>query len=190
MSNEAIALTETIRTETDAAVAEALQAMNLDVNLNVHIAGATAQMHAIRTVTQKDFRTIVVLVLGVIFGIVFLLLRDVVLTAFMVAATVLSYLATLGLCTWAFEAFFGDGSMDWKVQTFLFVVIAAVGVDYNIFLTSRLAQEARRHAPREAVRRALIHTGPVISSCGLIMAATLGSLMVGKIVLLVHWASH
>ena len=76
--------------------------------------------------------------------------------------------------------------MQKKVQMFLFVVIAAVGVDYNIFLASRLAQEARRHAPREAIRRALIHTGPVISSCGLIMAATLGSLMVGEIELLVQ----
>jgi RND superfamily putative drug exporter len=74
--------------------------------------------------------------------------------------------------------------MDWKVQIFLFVVIAAVGVDYNIFLASRLAEEARRYSPREAVARAVEHTGPVISSCGIIMAATLGSLVVGDIVLL------
>jgi len=59
-------------------------------------------------------------------------------------------------------------------------------VDYSIFLAARIAEEARRRPPRKAVRVALVHTGPVISSCGVIMAATLGSLMVGDISLLVQ----
>ena len=102
----------------------------------------------------------------------------------MVGAIGLSYMATLGLCAWAFTWYYGDAGMDWKVQIFLFVVMASVGVDYNIFLASRLAQEAKLYPPREAIRQAVIHTGPVISSCGLIMAATLGSLMAGEIELL------
>lgn len=150
----------------------------------IHVAGATAQMLSIREVTQADFRLVLILVPAVILGIVLLLLRDVPLSLFMVGAILLSYAATLGLCHWIFPLLFGQQGMDWKVEIFLFVVMAAVGVDYNIFLAARLAQEARRYPARQAVARAVLHTGPVISSCGLIMAATLGSLMLGRVELL------
>ena len=66
--------------------------------------------------------------------------------------------------------------------------MVAVGVDYSIFLAARVSQEARNTAGNvaAAVRNAVIHTGPVISSCGLIMAATLGSLMAGQLKLFVQ----
>lgn len=179
MSNEAMAFADQVRS----VVEQATQSVGL-ANPTIHLAGATAQMQEIRETTQRDFRMVVILVLGVILVIVFILLRDLLLTAFMVAAIGLSYLATLGICMWMFTAIFGDASMDWKVQIFLFVVMAAVGVDYNIFLAARLAQEAKNHPPREAVCQAVAHTGPVISSCGLIMAATLASLAVGHVELL------
>lgn len=178
MSDEAMTLAETIRRTTR----EVLE--RVGVEGRVYLSGATAQMNEIRSVTRSDFRLVVVLVLGVIFVIVLLLLRDWLLTAFMVGAIGLSYLATLGLCSWAFSWMWGLAGMDWKVQIFLFVVMAAVGVDYNIFLAARLSQEAWNHPPREAIQRAVVATGPVISSCGLIMAASLGSLMVGQVELL------
>ena len=146
----------------------------------VYMTGATVQTCSIRLVTQGDFKLLLALVLGAIFIIVLLLLKDFWLTLFMVFAIVVSFLTTLGLC----HMIFGPGNLDWKVQVFLFVVVAAVGVDYNIFLAARLAQEAKHHQPAEAVRQAVIFTGPVISSCGIIMAATLGSLVVGEIHLL------
>ena len=146
--------------------------------------GATAEITDVRIVTQRDFTRIMALVLGVIFVVIFLLLRDVVLATFMTGCTVLSYLATLGISYWVFPGLFDAAGLDWKVEVFLFVVIAAVGVDYNIFLAARLAEEARRRPPLEAIREAVTHTGPVISSCGIIMAATLGSLMVGDLALL------
>ncbi len=157
-----------------------------DLQFEVHIAGATAEIIDIRTVTQRDFHRVAALSLGVIFLIVLVLLRDVILTAFMVASTVLSYLATLGISYWVFAGLFGAAGLDWKVEVFLFVVMVAVGVDYNIFLTARLRQEARTCDVAEATRRAIIHTGPVISSCGVIMAATLGSLCSGDLTLLVQ----
>jgi len=147
-------------------------------------AGATAEMADTRDITQRDFRRIAALVLGVIFVIVLMLLRDAILTAFMVGSLVLGYLATLGASYWVFTGLLGAAGLDWKVEVFLFVVISAVGVDYNIFLAARFAQEARAAPPRQAVRRAVVHTGPVISSCGVIMAATLGSLMAGRLTLL------
>ena len=178
MSNEAMRLAETLK-----GVAEDVLRSE-GIVAGVHLTGPTAQMLEIRTVTQRDFKLVAVLVLGVVFVIILVLLRDWLLSLFMVGMIPLSYMATLGVCSWAFGWLFGDVGMDWKVQIFLFVVMAAVGVDYNIFLASRLAQEARRYPPREAVARALVHTGPVISSCGLIMAATLGSLCVGQVELL------
>ncbi len=149
----------------------------------VHLAGATPEMIDIRRVTQADFHRVAVLVLAVIFLTVLALLRDPLLAAFIVAATVLSYLATLGLTHWAFAAV-GAAGLDWKVEVFLFVVMVAVGVDYSIFLAARVSQEARRAPVAAAVRAAVVHTGPVISSCGVIMAATLGSLMAGDLRLL------
>ena len=150
----------------------------------VHIAGATAQTMDIRAVTGADFYRIAAMALGVIFLIVWLLLKDVFLSGFMVLSTLLSYWTTLGITYWVFAGLFGAAGLDWKVEIFLFVVMMAVGQDYNIFLAARVSQEARRMEPRRACRHAIIYTGPVISSCGLIMAATLGSLMVGDMALL------
>ncbi|MCE5327112.1 MAG: MMPL family transporter [Planctomycetaceae bacterium] len=152
----------------------------------VYLTGPTSQMLAVKTVTRSDFHMIVPMVLGVIFLVVLCLLRDVLLTLFMVATTILTYLATLGISYWVFVGLLGAEGLDWKVQVFLFIVVTAVGVDYNIFLAARLFQEARRHSPLDAVREAIIHTGPVISSCGLIMAATLGSLLSGDLALLIQ----
>jgi len=155
-----------------------------DAEAEVFVAGPTAEMIDIRSVTRSDFRRVAALALAVIFLIVLALLRDVLLAAFMTASTVLSYLATLGITYWVFTLLLGAQGLDWKVEVLLFVVMIAVGVDYNIFLTARFGQESIACEPREALRRAVIHTGPVISSCGLIMACTLGSLMAGDLVLL------
>lgn len=152
--------------------------------LEIHLAGATAEMADIRTITRRDFHLIAPLAAGVVFVIVLLLLRDAILAGFMVAGTLLGYLATLGISQWVFTGLLGAVGLDWKVQVFVFVVLMAVGQDYNIFLAARLAEEATALAPVLATRRALIHTGPVISSCGVIMAATLGSLVSGDLALL------
>lgn len=155
-----------------------------DRTCRVYLAGITASTLDVRRITQSDFYRIAALVLGVIFVMILILLRDLILSAFMVASTLLSYLATLGICYWIFTGLFGAAGLDWKVEISLFVVMVAVGQDYNIYLAARLAQEARHFDLRQATRRAIVRTGPVISSCGVIMAATLGSLVAGDITLL------
>jgi RND superfamily putative drug exporter len=158
----------------------------------IFLAGATAEMIDTRAVTHSDFHLIAVLVLSVILVIMLVLLRQVLLSVFMVISTVVSYFATLGMCHWLLVSvpplvgLAGLSGLDWKVEIFLFVVMVSVGQDYNIFLAGRLMQEARRLPARLAAREALVHTGPVISSAGLIMAATLGSLMAGNLALLVQ----
>ncbi len=153
--------------------------------LQLHLAGATPEIVDIRSITQRDFYLIAALALAAILALVLGLLRDPLLSLFMVAATVLSYFTTLGLTYWTFAAL-GESALEWKVQVFLFIVLIAVGQDYSLFFIVRLAQETIDRPLPDATRAALVHTGPVISSCGLIMAATLGSVMAGDIKLLIQ----
>jgi putative drug exporter of the RND superfamily len=155
------------------------------ITAKIQVAGTTAEMIDTRTITQQDFWHISALALAVILVVAILTLRDFPLAIFILSATVLSYLTTLGITSWLFEAL-GSHGLDWKLQMLLFIVLVAVGQDYSIFFAMRLEQEARRLPCVEATRRSLIFTGPVISSCGLIMAATLGSLMAGDVLLLVQ----
>jgi RND superfamily putative drug exporter len=155
------------------------------LNARIHITGATAEMIDTRTVTQQDFRRVSILALGAMLLVVTTLLRDIFLAIFILAATALSYFTTLGLTFWIFRSL-GATGLEWKVQMMLFIVLMAVGQDYSIFFAMRLAQERKQLSCAAAVERALIFTGPVISTCGLIMAATLGSVMAGDVRLLVQ----
>jgi RND superfamily putative drug exporter len=152
---------------------------------SVDLTGATAETIDVRNTTQQDFLRVAGLALAAVFVVVALLLRDLLISAFILSATLLSYLTAVGLAYWFFRAQ-GATGLEWKVQMLLFIVLVAVGQDYSIFFAVRLAQESRRSSLVEATKRALISTGPVISSCGLIMAATLGSVMAGDIRTLVQ----
>jgi RND superfamily putative drug exporter len=176
-SPEAMASIDRIRSATQRTLAKAA------FPAQVHLSGATAETMDLRNVTQSDFRRVAILSLSVILLIVAALLRDILLSLFMVASTVAGYLATLGVTFWVFGVL-GSSGLDWEVQVFLFIVMVAVGGDYNLFLAVRLAQESHSLDVTAATGRALVHTGSVISSCGVIMAATLGSMVVGEIKML------
>jgi RND superfamily putative drug exporter len=150
----------------------------------VMLAGPSAYILSERTIANADQQRVVVLAAAVIAVIVLLLVRNVPLTAFMVLTTLLTYGATLTLSRLFFVHVMGLPGIDWKVRLILFVIVMAVGQDYNIFLVTRLREETRRGNRLQAVREAVIRTGPVISSCGIIMAATLGSLCAGRLSLL------
>ena len=98
---------------------------------------------------------------------------------------VLSYLASLGLTDLLFHALHrGPGpweGLDWTVGFFLFVILVAVGEDYNILLMARVIEEERKYGVTEGTRRAVAQTGGIISSCGLIMAGTFGSMLTGSL---------
>jgi RND superfamily putative drug exporter len=154
-------------------------------HFQILVGGLTAEMLDVRSITRLDFRHVALLAIIAIAVVVTAVLQDVILAVFIVGATALSYLTTLGLTFWFFTLLGSDG-IEWKVQMLLFVVLVAVGQDYSIFFTLRYAQESRTMPSKEAVEKALIHTGPVISSCGLIMAATLGSIAAGDVTVLVQ----
>jgi len=142
----------------------------------VHGTGLTPYILNIRDVSQADQRRVMVLVVAAIALIVLAWVRDLPMAVGMLLATLVVYLATLGVADLFFARVAGEPGLDWKVKLFLFVVLVAVGQDYNIFVVSRIRQERGAHPPPEAVRRSIVRTGSVISGCGLIMAATLGSL--------------
>lgn len=156
----------------------------LGTGAKVLASGLTPYMIDIRTYSISDHRRVTLLVVTVILIIVVVLTRDLALSIFMLVATLITYLATLGICEWVFVGLLGQAGVDWKAKLFLFVIIVAVGQDYNIFLVTRLSQEEKRFGHREAAERAIVRTGSIISSCGVIMAATLGSLMVSGLKLM------
>jgi RND superfamily putative drug exporter len=151
----------------------------------VGLAGATAEIADLKDVTLSDERLMYVLVSLGVYGILVVLLRQPVVSLYLVATVVVGYLASLGATELVFRVLHEGpgpwGGLDWKVSFFLFVILVAVGEDYNIFLMSRVVEESREHGVVEGTRRAVTHTGGIISSCGLIMAGTLGSMLLGEL---------
>jgi RND superfamily putative drug exporter len=142
----------------------------------VLMAGDTALMNDLRQVTNHDFWFVGALVVAAVVFIVTLLIRDLPVALFVMLATILSYGAALGLTSWAFHLAFGTVGLDWKVDFSLFVILVAVGQDYNLFMLTRIMEKRRRLPLAPAVQASIARTGSIISYCGLIMAATLGSL--------------
>ncbi len=93
----------------------------------------------------------------------------------------LSYFTTLGATALVGAYFSGYpvGQMDWRVPFFLFTILAAVGEDYNILLVSRILQERKKHGDQEGIRLGLSRTGGTITACGVIMAGTFATLVLG-----------
>ncbi len=155
-------------------------------NSSVMVGGLTAYMNDLRDVTNNDLRRLVILVLIMVYVFLVWLMRDWFSPLYMLGTMILSYLVTIGMADLLFRHVFHDNGLDWKVRFFLFVLLIAIGEDYNIYLMSRVREEALKHGMREGVRRAIIYTGSIISACGLIMAGTFGAMMAGRIALMIH----
>ncbi len=135
--------------------------------------GTTVGIMDLRQITQADQIRIQLLVTLGVWLVLVLMLRQWVLSTYLVATVLLSYFATLGITYGLFSTIYADYSgLDWKVPLFLFVILIAVGQDYNVYLVSRIFEEQRLFGGRDGVRRALSLTGGIITSCGLVMAGT------------------
>jgi RND superfamily putative drug exporter len=117
-------------------------------------------------------------VLGLVFLTLVVLLRSLVMPLFLIATVILSFLATCGLCLLLFRYAFDQHSFDPVLPLIVFIFLVALGSDYNIFLMSRVREEAVAHGTREGMLRGLTATGPVITSAGLILAGTFSVLAV------------
>jgi putative drug exporter of the RND superfamily len=125
----------------------------------------------------RDLRVIIPLALLVIFVILAILLEALVAPLLLIASVVISFVGTLGLSIIVFRFVIGDTGVDNSLPTYAFIFLVALGVDYTIFLMSRVREEARRYGTREGTLRALAATGPVITSAGIILAGTFAVLM-------------
>ena len=150
--------------------------------------GVTVNARDLAEITQSDRRRINVLVLGGIFVILVLLFRRLWLAMYLLLTVLFSYLATLGATALMGLVWSGQvlSQVDWRVPFFLFTILLAVGEDYNILIISRILQERKRADVKTSVQQALARTGGTITSCGLIMAGTLGTLMLAGLGTLVQ----
>ncbi len=145
--------------------------------------GPTAGIRDLEKITLADRLRIQWLVAIAVWLVLWILLRRLLMSTYLIGTVLLSYLVTLGIT----NSFFGwqvgptYAGLDWKVPLFLFVILTAVGQDYNIYLVTRVLEEQRRHGMREGLRRAMIHTGGIITSCGVIMAGTFVSMTTGSL---------
>lgn len=148
----------------------------------VSVAGPTAFYADMRNIGDRDFRVLFVVLLIAIFVVLALLLRSVVAPIYLLATVVLSYAATMGITVIVFQGIVGDPGITFWLAPFLFVVLVALGADYNIFIMSRVREEADAGYPmRQAVMRGLALTGKVITSAGLILAGTFAALMLAPL---------
>ncbi|MEV6572832.1 MMPL family transporter [Streptomyces sp. NPDC051577] len=140
------------------------------------VGGYTAQQYDTQRTAAHDRALIVPVVLGIILVILAGLLRSLVMPLLLVATVALNFLATLGVSALVFRGVFGFSGTDSSVPLYGFVFLVALGVDYNIFLMSRVREETVAHGHREGIRRGLTSTGGVITSAGVVLAATFAAL--------------
>jgi RND superfamily putative drug exporter len=164
-SSEAIAATESIR------------ASLADTGFEAVVAGDSAVLLDLRDASNRDMNRALLYVLGGIFVVLVLLLRALISPIYLILTILLSYAATLGVVRLLFVDLLGAAGIVWWVPMFMFVMLVALGMDYNIFLIGRVKEEVGANGTRAGTRLALARTGGIITSAGIIMAGTFASML-------------
>lgn len=150
---------------------------DLDLNGKLHFAGETAAANDDRSINNRDLVLIVILETIFIFTILIFLTRSFRLPIYMMGTILISFLAALGLGLFLTNLFFDIDTISNRVPVYAFIFLVALGIDYNIILVSRFMEEREKYPLKEAIERSVSTTGGVISSAGLILAATFAVLM-------------
>ena len=150
------------------------------------VGGTTATYLDIKRASSRDNKVIIPIVLAVVLLILIALLRAVVAPLLMMGTVVLSFLASLGACAVIFEHVFGFEGTDSGFPLLAFIFLVALGVDYNIFLMHRVREESQALGTRRGIQRGLTVTGGVITSAGLVLAATFASMVTLPLVFMVE----
>jgi len=143
---------------------------------NARLGGSTAITLDIQQSSARDSKVIIPIVLVVVFLILALLLRAIVAPLLLIATVVLSFAAAIGVSSLVFNHVFHFAGADAAFPLLAFVFLVALGIDYNIFLVSRVREEAARHGTRRGALTGLSATGSVITSAGLVLAGTFAAL--------------
>ena len=136
------------------------------------VGGTTAINLDVKRAAAHDRNLIIPIILAVVFVILGLLLRAIVAPIMLIATVVLSFAAALGVSALFFNNVFNFGGADTSFPLFVFVFLVALGIDYNIFLMTRVREEAQRQGPRHGAITGLAATGGVITSAGGVLAGT------------------
>jgi len=136
------------------------------------VGGTSAVYFDVRTANNRDNKTIIPIILLVITLILGLLLRSILSAVILLGTVVLSYFATLGVCALVFNHIFGFAGGDNSFPLFAFIFLVALGIDYNIFLMTRVREESAKIGTRAGVIKGVTVTGAVITSAGIVLAAT------------------
>ncbi|MFD7439282.1 MMPL family transporter [Streptomyces sp. NPDC059861] len=136
------------------------------------VGGTTAQTLDTQRAADRDLTTVIPIVLLVVLGVLIWLLRALVAPLLLLATVVLSYFAALGASNLLFEHVLGFAGVDWSIPLLGFVFLVALGIDYNIFLMHRVKEEAAGLGHMRGVLEGLTSTGGVITSAGIVLAAT------------------
>jgi RND superfamily putative drug exporter len=139
---------------------------------NAEVGGTTAINLDVARASAHDRNLILPLILVVVFLILALLLRALVAPLILTATVVLSFAAALGVSAFFFNHVFGFGGADTAFPLFVFVFLVALGIDYNIFLMTRVREEAIKRDARRGALTGLAATGGVITSAGFVLAGT------------------
>ena len=145
----------------------------------VGVTGMASINHDLEEYTTSDFGLLAVTALLAVFLILLWLLRSLVAATFLLASVVLSYAAAVGLGVLVWQVLL-DRPLDWSVPTIAFILLVAVGADYNLLLIKRMHEEAPDGA-RSGIARALVSTGGVITAAGVIFAGSMFALMSGSV---------
>jgi RND superfamily putative drug exporter len=159
-SQAAFDTVERLRTALDAVTSDAL------------VGGTTAINFDVRAASDRDNLVLIPVILVVVLLILMVLLRSVVAPLLLIATVVLSFGAALGVSALVFQYIFGFGGADTSFPLFVFVFLVALGIDYNIFLMTRVREESLKYGTRRGALIGLGATGGVITSAGLVLAGT------------------
>jgi putative drug exporter of the RND superfamily len=150
------------------------------------VGGSTAINLDAQRAAERDSWIIMPLVLFAVLVILAVLLRALVAPVILVATVVLSFAAALGVSALVFKHVFGFAGADTAYPLFVFVFLVALGIDYNIFLMTRVHEEAQRYGTRRGALIGLAATGGVITSAGLVLAGTFAVLTTLPVVVFVQ----
>jgi RND superfamily putative drug exporter len=163
-------------TEAQRTIERARTAVRAVPGADAKVGGMTAVILDTNNANDHDNRLIIPLVLLVVLVILGLLLRAVIAPLVLIATVVLSFGAALGVSALVFRHVFGFGGEDTSFPLYVFVFLVALGIDYNIFLMTRVREEAQQHGNRQGALAGLAATGGVITSAGIVLAGTFAAL--------------
>jgi RND superfamily putative drug exporter len=162
----------------------AAQAASFGPGARTYIGGSTAEFTDVQTTIAADFlRVAAITIVGILIVLV-LLLRAVVAPVYLVLTVLLSYGTSLSVSALILQRLFGQPGINYFIPLMVFVLLVALGSDYNIFLMSRVREESATRGLRSGIRAASARTGTVITSAGLILAGTFGALTTSPLQLL------